>query len=108
LNRLYSRRQQADKLQWGEQQFGAAVRARLGQTIAQPVRVGSGCYAMKKKRLITLGQIDGKPVLVQTIKDKKGKYGRYLGEIWLENPSGDLVNMNDRMVDEGFAVYKDY
>ena len=53
-------------------------------------------------------QIDGKPVLVQTLKDKKGKYGRYLGEIWLESPSGELVNMNDRMVEEGFAVYKDY
>ena len=53
-------------------------------------------------------QIDGKPVLVQTLKDKKGKYGRYLGEIWLESPSGELVNVNDRMVTEGFAVYKDY
>ena len=53
-------------------------------------------------------QIDGKRVLVQTIKDKKGKYGRYLGEIWIEGSSGELVNMNDRMVSEGFAVYKDY
>jgi len=53
-------------------------------------------------------QTEGKQVLVQTFKDKKGKYGRYLGEIWLESPSGELGNVNDLMVAEGFAVYKDY
>jgi len=48
-------------------------------------------------------QLMGKEVLIQTIKDKKGKYGRYLAEIYLEG-----VNMNDQLVTEGYAIYKTY
>ena len=49
-----------------------------------------------------------KEILVQTVKDKKGKYGRYLGEIWLINEDGSLSNVNDLMVSSGFAEYKEY
>ena len=49
-----------------------------------------------------------KDILVQTIKDKKGKYGRYLGEIWLIDEDGSLTNVNDLMVSSGFAEYKEY
>lgn len=52
--------------------------------------------------------IDGKPIIVETIKDKKGKYGRYLGEIWMESDEGNPVNINDLLVSEGLAEYKDY
>jgi len=45
----------------------------------------------------------GKDVLIRTTKDKKGKYGRYLVEIYL-----DGININDQLVDEGLAEYKDY
>ncbi len=45
-------------------------------------------------------KIDGKELIIKTVKDKKGKYGRYLADIW--------ININDLMVAEGFAVYKDY
>ncbi|RME00536.1 MAG: nuclease [Calditrichaeota bacterium] len=48
-----------------------------------------------------------KDILLQTIKDRKGKYGRYLGEIWLEI-DGQWQNVNDMMVQAGHAVYKDY
>ena len=40
---------------------------------------------------------------VTTIKDKKGKYGRYIGELWCGN-----VNMNDWLVENGYAEYKEY
>ncbi len=43
-----------------------------------------------------------KEVIVQTIKDRKGKYGRYLAEIWLQTENG-WENVNDRMLAEGFA-----
>ncbi len=46
-------------------------------------------------------------VFLQTVKDKKGKYGRYLGEIWLQI-DGQYRNVNDMMVAAGHAVYKDY
>lgn len=45
----------------------------------------------------------GKEVLIHTIKDKKGKYGRYLVEIIL-----DGVNINDELVANGMAEYKEY
>ncbi|MCG7868176.1 MAG: thermonuclease family protein [Candidatus Thiodiazotropha taylori] len=45
----------------------------------------------------------GKTVIIQTIKDRKGKYGRYLAEIWLNQQ-----NMNDLIVAAGHAEYKDY
>jgi micrococcal nuclease len=52
--------------------------------------------------------ISDKEVVIQTIKDKKGKYGRYLGEIWLKQKTDKYVNINDLIVKEGFAEYKAY
>jgi len=49
----------------------------------------------------------GKNFFVQTIKDKRGKFGRVLVEIWLEK-DGKMININDLMVTEGLAIYKDY
>jgi micrococcal nuclease len=43
-------------------------------------------------------------VLIETKKDTKGKYGRYIAEIWLFNG----VNINDFLVEQGLAIYKDY
>lgn len=42
-------------------------------------------------------------VVIESIRDKKGKYGRYLAEIWL----GD-ENINDALVSQGMAEYKEY
>lgn len=44
-----------------------------------------------------------KPIIVQTIRDRKGKYGRYIAELWLDGES-----VNDRLVAEGHAVYREY
>jgi micrococcal nuclease len=41
-------------------------------------------------------------LIVQTIRDGKGKFGRYIAELWL-----DGENVNDRLVAEGHAVYRD-
>lgn len=40
----------------------------------------------------------GKEIRIQTVKDKKGKYGRYLAEVWL-----DGVNINDHLLCAGHA-----
>lgn len=53
-------------------------------------------------------QIHDKEIYIQTIKDRKGKYGRYLAEIWLEVEDGAAININDLMVAQGHAVYRDY
>jgi len=48
-------------------------------------------------------QILSKTVIIHTIKDKKGKYGRYIAEIIL-----DGININDALVSNGSAQYRDY
>lgn len=53
-------------------------------------------------------QIDGKEVFIQTIKDKRGKYGRYIAEIWVPEENDVWTNMNDLLVEKGFAHYQDY
>ncbi|MEN7972334.1 MAG: thermonuclease family protein [Verrucomicrobiota bacterium] len=53
------------------------------------------------------GLIDGKEVIVETLKDKRGKYGRYLAEIWI-GQDGNWSNVNDALVAAGHAVYQEY
>lgn len=50
----------------------------------------------------------GKEVEIKTVKDKTGKYGRYMVEIWYEDATGNVINVNDQMVETGHAVYRDY
>jgi micrococcal nuclease len=53
------------------------------------------------------GLIEGKEIHLQTIKDRQEKYGRYLAEIYIQQ-GGEWLNVNDLMVKNGHAVYKDY
>jgi len=46
-------------------------------------------------------------VLLQTIKDTREKYGRYLGELWLV-ADGKPLNVNDELVAKGHARYQQY
>ena len=51
--------------------------------------------------------IDGKEVIIETVKDRRGKYGRYLAEIWIQQ--GECwINVNDELVEKGQAEYKEY
>ena len=47
--------------------------------------------------------MEGDGMVVRTFKDRKGKYGRYIGEFFI-----DGVSVNRELVTEGFAVYKTY
>jgi len=49
------------------------------------------------------GKILDKEIMLVTVKDKKGKYGRWLADIWI-----DGVCVNDELVSNGLAEYKDY
>jgi len=62
----------------------------------------------KKSRDYLRGLIDKKSVILKTVKDKKGKYGRYLADVWAMGDQGSLYCVNDQLVSEGFAEYKDY
>lgn len=53
-------------------------------------------------------KIQGKTVIIQTKKtkkgkEKKGKFGRYIIEIYLDD-----INLNDELVSLGLAEYKEY
>jgi len=57
-------------------------------------------------------QILGKETLIQTVatkhgKDKRGKYGRYLAVVFLKTEKG-CINLNDELVNKGFAVKHNY
>lgn len=49
----------------------------------------------------------GETVLLQTLKDKKEKFGRWLAEISVDR-SGAWVNVNDLLVQMSHAVYRTY
>lgn len=51
---------------------------------------------------------DGAQIVIETFKDEKEKYGRYLAEVWAKNEAGSWFNVNDQMVQAGHAEYKDY
>ena len=46
----------------------------------------------------------GSTVMVKTTKDGRGKFGRILGEIYVDGPDDAVVNVNRLLVDEGHAV----
>lgn len=60
----------------------------------------AAAYAAKA-RLGELIPVDS-DVLIRTAKS--GKYGRWLAEIYVDDGYGELVNINDVMVEEGHAV----
>ncbi|GEM_PF-251984 len=51
--------------------------------------------------------IDGKEIIIETVKDRRGKYGRYLAEIWIQQEEC-WINVNDALVAAGHAVYQEY
>lgn len=57
---------------------------------------------LAKNRVTDL--IYGKTILVETIKDKQGKYGRYLVNIYLDNN----MSLADLLVAENLAQVKSY
>jgi len=53
-----------------------------------------------KDRLAELIPV-GSSVVIRT--SKSGKYGRWLAEVYVDDSYGDLVNINDIMLEEGHA-----
>jgi len=47
-------------------------------------------------------------LVVTTLKDKKGKYGRWIGTLWMDRGQHTEMNINEEMVSVGHAVFKDY
>lgn len=71
---------------------------RLARINAPEVR-GSSAESGVRSRDALRAQVLGKSVVLRTIKDSREKYGRWLGEIWV-----DGVCINDWLVTEGLAA----
>jgi len=54
-------------------------------------------------RNILREKILDKHIFLKTIKDKKGKYGRYLGIVFI-----DGIDINKWLVESGYAIYVEY
>ena len=59
----------------------------------------------KKSRDYLSDLLTGKEIILDTIKDKKGKYGRWLGIIHTKDYT---ISINEIMVQDKYAEKKDY
>ena len=72
----------------------------------------------KEAAIFVREEIEGMPLWIKTEKDKKGKYGRYIAEIYyspnltydnLEDwESTGWKNLSDELVNAGHAIYVEY
>jgi len=69
-------------------------------TASDPVVKAAAFAARDALRVLILG----KPVTIQSIKDRTEKYGRYLAIVFVRQADGTLLNVNDYMVQNNFAV----
>jgi micrococcal nuclease len=85
---------------------GKGVQLRLNGINAPEVR-GPQKEDGKHTRDFLSGLILDKEIIIQTIKDKKGKYGRYLADIYLDMEDGQ-IHVNEWLVELGLAERKEY
>jgi micrococcal nuclease len=78
--------------------------------INAPEVKGESSAAGIKSRDFVRKMVLGKSVVIETFKDDQEKYGRYLAEVWVEDPhkKGQYINLNDCLVKEGLAKYQQY
>lgn len=82
------------------------ITLRLSRTNAPEVRGDERSEGLAARDFIRDLVLD-RDVLIQTFKDKVGKYGRYIAEVWVEHDEG-LLNVSDHLVANGHARYQDY
>ena len=56
-----------------------------------------------RSKMALVRMLDGKDIVLKTIKDRKGKYGRWLAVLYVNE-----VNVNDSLVDSGYAERVSY
>ena len=109
-----------------------------GDTITVDIELGFGIVSRKQKirlagintpelrgeeresglisRDVLREKILHKEIIITTFKDKKGKYGRYIGVVYLDetnlnedyNADPALTNINDWLVENNYAEYREY
>ena len=85
---------------------GKGVKIRLHGINTPEVRGVERPEGLKSKQYL-IDLIEGKSVVLKTIKDKTGKYGRYLGILYV-GEGDSWKNINETLVSEGYAIHKTY
>lgn len=75
------------------------IRVRL-LAIDAPEVVGTERAAGLESAAVLREWIEGREVILETHKDQQGKFGRWLGIIWMP---GEAKSINNRLVAEGYA-----
>lgn len=57
----------------------------------------------RKVKAFVMDKLLNKEVVIKTYKDKKGKYGRWIAEIFYVNVDGERININDELLEKGLA-----
>jgi len=57
---------------------------------------------MEAKAFVT-ERLMGKPIWVQTFRDKTGKYGRYIADVFFQDGEGKHVNICQLLLEDGLA-----
>lgn len=86
--------------------FYNKIKLRL-EGIDSPELRGDTLEAARLSRDYLKSLILDKEVIVLTSKDLKGKYGRYIAKIYIEQ-DGEFSCVNDMLVENGYAQYKEY
>jgi len=80
---------------------------RLARINAPEVRGEERNKGLEARDWLRLAIPPGSQIFIHTDKDKTGKYGRYIAEIYtLED--GNYINLNDELVLTGHAEYREY
>lgn len=82
--------------------FVSNVRLRLAR-INAPETKGASIEAGKVSKDFLTNLLDKKDIMIKTSKSQIDIYGRYIAEVYLGE-----VNINDLMVEKGFAVSHKY
>jgi len=92
------------------------IRVVNGNTVEAIIDLGFGISIDQKIRLFGVDNTDdGMTALIKllprkfichTVYNKRGKVGRVLGHIYAEEATGTLLNINDIMITQGFAINK--
>jgi micrococcal nuclease len=67
-----------------------------------PETKGSTREAGLKSKTFVENLLINKPIIIQSIKDKKEKYGRFLAKIYVQESNG-WINVNDLIISKGLA-----
>jgi micrococcal nuclease len=85
---------QAPEIRGPEKVKGYAARDHLKMLLSVPPFTHFGHY---------------REIIIQTIKDRTGKFGRLLGIVWLKRYQANRwININKQMVRDGHAIIKNY